>query len=80
MLRRRHLARSNRRRCDSVSYSSESRRTVPSSQPRARSVDAGLTAKDQMAPPWELMDRCRKCSAAVTHLLRAYYTQDEDIP
>jgi hypothetical protein len=59
MLNKRHLTLSNRRECDKVSCSSDKSRTDPSSQPSAREVEAGLTAKDQIAPPWELIERYR---------------------
>lgn len=52
-LRIRLLTRSKRRRWVRESSSSERRWIEPSSQPRARTVDAGFGAMDQMEPPWE---------------------------
>ena len=55
MLRIRHLTRSKRRWCVRVSSETESKRTVPSSQPRASRVEAGFAAIHQIEPPWEFI-------------------------
>ena len=49
------------------------RRTEPSSQPRARIVEAGLEEIDHMGPPWEPSERCQQlqyrvvCSKEIKH-------------
>jgi hypothetical protein len=58
MLKSLHFTRSNRRKWDRVSLASDKSRTVPSSQPRASKLEAGLAAMHQIEPPWELITLC----------------------
>lgn len=59
MLRILLLTRSSLRRCVSVSCSRDKSLTAPSSQPSARTVDAGFGDMDHIEPPCEGMVRCR---------------------